>query len=177
DRGDERAREEGRPRGAGRATAGASSVGDVALAGPCQCVLVPVEVEVLDQACGVQVEDQGAGHGGRHLPDLEGRRAIGDGEGPAHVERAVGGGGTGRGHVFCSAGVRSADMESPRRRASARKRGLLPGSGAATSSCLVKSACGFSITSSAEPRSTTSPRYITRISSEKWRAVARSWVM
>lgn len=51
------------------------------------------------------------------------------------------------------------------------------GFGAASASSCVYSCCGFRITSSAGPRSTISPLNMTRMSSEKWRAVARSWVM
>src|SRR5699024_402162 len=154
----------------------ARGVGDVALARPGQVVLVAVQVRVLDQPGGVQVGGQGAGHGGGHVADGDGGGPVGDGQVPALMQGATGGG-AGRGHAFSTARARWSGMGTPRRWASARKRGLLPGSGAATSSCLVNSAWGSRMTWSASPRSTTSPRYITRISSEKCRAVARSWVM
>src|SRR5699024_3046969 len=163
------------PVGAGGGPVEAGRVGDIALAGPLQVVLVAVQVRILDQPGGVQVGDQRAGHRGGHVLDGDRGRARGDAEPPALVQGATGGGGGAAvGHVFSSASARWSGMGTPRRRASARKRGLFPGSGAAISSCLVNSACGLRMTSSAGPRSTTSPRYITRISSEKCRAVARS---
>src|SRR5699024_7838462 len=57
------------PVGAGGGPVEAGRVGDIALAGPLQVVLVAVQVRILDQPGGVQVGDQRAGHRGGHVLD------------------------------------------------------------------------------------------------------------
>src|SRR5699024_8939233 len=164
--------------GARRLPVEARGVQDIAVAGPGQLPLGRVQVGGGGQPGGLEGGGPRAGHRGGHIVPGEGGRPVGDGHRPAVMEGTTADrGGAGEGHGVSSAGARWSGMGTPRRWASARNRGLLPGSGAATSSCLVNVARGRRMTSSASPRSTTSPRYITRISSEKWRAVARSWVM